>query len=92
MNTMAEARTESRASDEWYHGSPEEIVTLRIGSAITKERALAVTFSHKPSLVAQNNGRIRHNGQQPGFLYAIAEPVTPDDISTVPGSTMGPGQ
>ncbi len=79
-------------TERWYHGSPEELVTLRIGSTITRERSLATTFSHKPSLVVQDDGRIRHNGQRPGFLYAVAEAVTADDITPVPGSTMGPGQ
>jgi hypothetical protein len=51
-----------------------------------------MAFSHKPLLVVQDNARIRHNGQRLGFLYAIAEPVSPDDITPVPGSTMGPGQ
>jgi hypothetical protein len=92
MNPMAEARTESRAADVWYHGSPEEMVTLRVGSTIIQDRTLATAFSQKPSLLVQNEGRIRHNGRRPGLLYAIAEAVTPDDITPVPGSTMGPGQ
>lgn len=92
MDARADVTTWTHAADLWYHGSPEELVALQVGSTITQERALAVTFSHKPSLVVQNDGRIRHNGQRPGFLYAIAEPVTPDDITPVPGSTMGVGQ
>src|SRR5215213_5671300 len=65
----------------WYHGSDQHLTTLRIGSSITQNRDLARVFSHKPSLVGQSaSGQIQHNGQQPGFLYQIAEAVIADDI------------
>lgn len=89
---MAETTPGIRVPGPWYHGSPEELAVLRIGSTITQDRALAAAFSHKPSLLVQDDGRIRHNGQRPGFLFAIAEPVNSDDIVLVPGSTMGSGQ
>ena len=66
---------------DWYHGSDQELTSLRTGSSITQNRDLARIFSHKPSLVGQSaSGRIQHNGQRPGFLYQIAEDVVPDDI------------
>ncbi len=35
-----------------------------------------------------DDGGIRHNGEQPGWLYRIAEPVAPEDIYPHPHSTM----
>ena len=81
------------ADAPWYHGSPLALMELRVGSTITQVRDLARVFSHKPSLVFQNDdGAIRHNGIAAGYLYRVAEPVTPEDLTPVPGSTMGPGQ
>jgi len=38
-----------------------------------------------------DEGRIQHNGTQPGYLYRIAEPVGPDDVCPHPRSTMASG-
>ena len=81
----------------WYHGSPERLTHLHIGSTITQDRDLARIFSHKPSRVSQDFDAagqrcIRHNGQRPGFLYRIAEELTDSDIYRHPQSTMGPDQ
>ncbi len=77
----------------WFHGSPLALTELLAGSTITQDRALARVFSHKPALVAvDDRGVRRHNGRRPGFLYRIAEPVGPADLTPVPGSTLGPGQ
>ena len=67
----------------WYHGSPERLTTLRKGSWVTQSEALARAFSHRPSLVsfADDGGTTKHNGQLPGFLYAVSEPIGPDDVS-----------
>ena len=35
----------------WYHGSQQELTTLRIGSSITQNRNVAKGFSHSPSLL-----------------------------------------
>jgi hypothetical protein len=59
--------------------------TLRIGSSITQERSIAKVFLHQPSLLLQfNRGRIRHNGETPGYLYAVAEDLGPDDVRPHP--------
>jgi hypothetical protein len=77
----------------WFHGSPLALTELLAGSTIAQDRALARVFSHKPALVSvDERGIRRHNGRRPGFLYRIAEPVGPADLTPVPGSTMGPGQ
>ena len=76
----------------WYHGSPFELTTIRTGSTITQDRELARIFSHKPPLVSiDDDGTIRHTGRQPGYLYVIAEEVTPDDVIPHPRTTMRPG-
>jgi hypothetical protein len=65
----------------WYHGSDQQLTTLRIGSSITQNRDLARVFSHKPELVGQSaGGRIQHNGEQPGYLYQLAEAIKQGDI------------
>ncbi len=76
----------------WYHGSPFELTTLHVGSTITQRRDLARIFSHKPMIVCiEDDGRIRHNGTQPGYLYVIDEAVAPEDVEAHPRTTMGPG-
>ncbi|GLV54119.1 hypothetical protein KDH_09680 [Dictyobacter sp. S3.2.2.5] len=40
----------------WYHGSQQELTTLRIGSSITQEKAIARVFSHRPSSHPDNVG------------------------------------
>ena len=78
--------------EPWYHGSPLELSLLRAGSTVTQERALACAFSHKPTLLClEDDGRIRHNGSQPGYLYRLAEEVGDDDLSPHPRSSMSPG-
>ncbi|MBN2002339.1 MAG: hypothetical protein JXA21_03185 [Anaerolineae bacterium] len=78
--------------DSWYHGSSLELRTIRAGSTITQKRELARVFSHKPQIVSvDDGGRIRHDGTQPGYLYVIAEPVRPGDVTPHPRTTMAPG-
>lgn len=80
----------------WYHGSPHELTELHPGSTITRDRALAKAFSHKPSLVsdgrAEPGGALRHDGRVHGWLYVVAEPVRAADVVPVSGSTMAAGQ
>jgi hypothetical protein len=76
----------------WYHGSPLELTTLLTGSTITQRRDLARIFSHKPMIVSfEDDGRIKHNGTQPGYLYIIDEEISPEDVEAHPRTTMGPG-
>ncbi len=76
----------------WYHGSPFELSTLRVGSTITQRRDLALIFSHKPMIVSIDDaGHIRHNGTQSGYLYIIDEAVSSEDVEVHPRTTMGPG-
>ncbi len=79
-------------SQAWYHGSPRVLTALQVGSTITQKRELARIFSHKPSLVsAENDGRLRHNGRQPGYLYRV-EGVRPGDVIPHPQTSMQPGE
>jgi len=76
----------------WYHGTPLELNTLWVGSTITQDRHLAEVFSHKPPIVVlEDNGDIRHNGTQLGWLYVIAEKLESGDIQPHPNSSMPAG-
>ena len=65
----------------WYHGSQQELTTLRIGSSITQDKTVAKAFSHRPSMLAMSEGgRIKHDGVTPGYLYTVADEIGPDDV------------
>ncbi len=65
----------------WYHGSPEVIDILAAGSSITRNKQLAIAFSHKPSMICiDDEGGLSHDGECDGYLYVIDEPVNADDI------------
>jgi len=65
-------KIDQEASKTWYHGSPKQLTHLRVGSSITRNRDLAVAFSHKPSqLGVDDQGQISHNGQMDGYLYEV---------------------
>ncbi len=81
----------------WYHGSPHQLEVLLPGSTITQDESLARVFSHKPQIVALEDDpaelargirRLRHNGEQPGLLYVIDEPVGAQDVYPHPHSVM----
>ena len=79
-------------TNPWYHGSPLELTTLLTGSTITQRRDLARIFAHKPAIVSfEDDGRIKHNGTLPGYLYIIDEEIGPEDVEAHPRTTMGPG-
>jgi hypothetical protein len=76
----------------WYHGSPLELATLHEGSTITQKRDLARIFSHKPTLVSvSDDGRVKHNGTTPGYLYTVADEIQLKDVVPHPHTTMSPG-
>jgi len=76
----------------WYHGSPLVLDLLACGSTITRNRDLARVFSHRPAIVSwEDDGRLRHNGRLPGYLYLIAEQLDPGDLQPHPRSSMPPG-
>jgi len=70
-------------SAPWYHGSPETLTVLRKGSWVTQFKEMAKAFSHRPNLMSLGGDcqTIKHNGQQPGFLYMVSETLGPDDVS-----------
>jgi len=72
-------------SQTWYHGSPILLEVLATGSSITRNKELAIAFSHKPSqLGVSDDGIIHHNGEQNGYLYEIAELVSLEHIYVHP--------
>lgn len=74
----------------WYHGSNMEFAVLKSGSTVTQWKALAQAFSHKPTcLEYDDDGRITHNGTQPGILYILDEPIEiGKDVYPHPRSSM----
>jgi hypothetical protein len=80
-------------SKSWYHGSPLELEEIRKGSTITQDRDLARVFSHKPTLVSiSDDGSIKHNGKERGFLYRIAETVRAGDVHPHPQTSVEYGK
>ena len=55
---------------------------------VTPFEALAKAFSHKPTLLSFSDDMqsAMHDGQIPGYLYVVSEPVTPADIRVHPGT------
>ena len=79
----------------WFHGSPERLSVLRVGSTVTRSRPIAEAFSHRPtclgySLEAQGP-QLCHNGALPGYLYVIAEEVAEADLHPHPNSSFPGG-
>ncbi|MFB3880548.1 MAG: hypothetical protein ACE149_04755 [Armatimonadota bacterium] len=78
----------------WFHGSPEALTELAIGSTITRSRVAAEAFAHKPTCVGVEEKapllRVCHNGAQAGFLYLVEE-VAPDDVRPHPDSSFPGG-
>ena len=69
----------------WYHGSPQPLTVLRTGSSITRNGDLARAFSHRPSLLSlSDDGTVKHDGTAAGYLYLVAEEVSPEDVSLHP--------
>lgn len=78
---MTAERPERDVSQRWYHGSQQRLTTLRSGSSISQKRAVARVFSHRPSLVSQEeDGTVKHDGTMPGYLYVVAEAIRAGDI------------
>ncbi len=78
--------------DAWFHGSPQRLRTLRAGSTVTRDRRLAEAFAHKPTLLCrEDDGAIRHNGTEPGWLHVIDEPLASHDLEPHPRTSMDPG-
>ena len=74
----------------WFHGSPFELTILRKGSWITQFREVAKAFAHKPKIISMSDDcqSVKHNGTVPAFLYTIAEPIGPDDVSLLPETAL----
>jgi len=65
----------------WYHGSQQELATLRTGSSITQDRDIARVFSHRPVILSMaDDGTFKHNGTVHGYLYLIDEEVKAEDV------------
>ena len=69
----------------WYHGSQQELTTLRVGSSITQDKTVAKAFSHRPSLLTMSEGgTVKHDGVTSGYLYTVADEICPDDVHPHP--------
>jgi len=69
----------------WYHGSQQELTTLRTSSSITQNRDIARVFAHCPGITAlEEDGTIKHNGTTPGYLHIVDEPLTAADVEPYP--------
>jgi hypothetical protein len=74
----------------WYHGSNMIFSELRTNSTVTQWKELAEAFSHQPSCLGYDDeGVIRHNGREKGYLYVIDEPIAVGiDIYQHPRTSM----
>jgi hypothetical protein len=85
---------------EWFHGSPLKLTILRKGSTVTPVMELAMAFSHSPlsvSIETWTTGtgrrfRIKHNGDDDGYLYQVLVENPTKDLEQHPGSTLAPGE
>ncbi len=69
----------------WYHGSQQELTTLRVGSSITQDKTVAKAFSHRPSLLTMSEGgTVKHDGVTSGYLYTVVDEIGPDDVHPHP--------
>ncbi len=84
----------------WYHGSPERLEVLRVGSTITRSRTVAEAFARRPtcvglSVVAKTGRPTRlevcQNGTGHGYLYVIDEPVAETNVHPHPQSSFPDG-
>ena len=65
----------------WYHGSQQELTTLRVGSSITQDKTVAKAFSHRPSMLSMSEGgTVKHDGVTPGYLYIVIDEISPEDV------------
>ena len=77
--TDGKGRWDVPGSPDWYHGSPLKLEVLKSGGSVTRNRDIACAFSHRPTCVEMcDDGVIRHNGTENGYLYVVDEPVVPD--------------
>ena len=74
----------------WYHGSNLVFSELKEGSTVTQWKELAEAFSHKPTRLSyDDNGTIKHDGKEKGYLYILDEPITVDiDVFQHPRTVM----
>ena len=78
-----------RTRGPWFHGSPEELSTLRAGSWVTPFKEFAKAFSHKPTRISafgEDMSIVRHDGRIAGFLYVVAESLADKDLEELAGT------
>jgi len=88
--------------ETWYHGSPERLAVLRVGSTVTPVVALAKAFAHKPSnasIQLRDNTEtgercvvISHDGNRAGYLYRVMVADPAGDLEPHPQSTAAAGE
>ncbi len=80
--SVGDERYAITATRRWFHGSPERLDTIRLGSSISPTENVARGFSHKPEILSiDNEGKsIHHNGNRAGYLYTVDEMLTVEDV------------
>jgi len=91
----------SAEKGQWFHGSPARLSIIRSGSTITRNRTLAIAFSHKPTRVhievMENDESVlrtvtlKQDGTRKGYLYRVILDNSENDTMEDPESVMFPG-
>jgi hypothetical protein len=83
--------SDEQSESTWYHGSDQELTTLRTGSSVTENRDLARAFSHQPTLLSRGESEIHHNGTKTGFLYIVDAHLEPSELVRHPHPSNAEG-
>lgn len=93
--------SDSTENGQWFHGSPSRLSFIRSGSTITRNRTLAMAFSHKPNHVCievmlnEESGlrtiTLKQDGTRKGYLYQVILDNSETDTRENPESVMFPG-
>jgi len=75
------------------HGTMVHPLSLRFSEKGARSHRVANWQWHFPTVVSiSDDGKIKHDGRAPGFLYCIAEDIGPRDIHPHPHSSIEYGK
>ncbi len=87
---------------EWFHGSPQKLISVLPGSTVTPIMLLARAFSHKPKLISIDvtendvSGKrcfsITHDGKKHGYLHKVIIESPETDLIQHPDSKGASGE
>lgn len=85
--------------ENWFHGSPAKLTTLKPGSSITPFIEVAKAYSHKPkhlvlslsenSESGNTHVEVKHDGVKYGYLYEVMI-SNPRQEMRLPVENLGP--